>query len=72
VKGTSSISFSSLETLSEEIKMAEYDCLDIMSETQSLLPEEFARIKQISTEINKICAMEEIKARQRSREREKF
>jgi hypothetical protein len=47
----------------------EYDCLDIMSESQPLLHEEFSRMKQIAAKINSICAMEEIKARQRSREK---
>jgi hypothetical protein len=50
--------------------IAEFDCLDIMSETQQLLPEESDRMKEITKKLNAIYVNEEIKARQRSREKE--
>jgi hypothetical protein len=49
--------------------VAEYDLLDIIFETQCLSPSSKARMKYISVELTKICSNEEIKSRQRSRER---
>jgi hypothetical protein len=47
--------------------VAEYDLLDIISETQCLSPASKTRMKNISVALVKIWSNEEIKARQRSR-----
>jgi uncharacterized protein YfkK (UPF0435 family) len=47
----------------------EYDILDIISESQTLSPISKSRMKQISSELTEIRKNEEIKARQRSREK---
>jgi hypothetical protein len=49
--------------------VAEYDLLDLLSETQSLSPISKTRMKNISAELTKIWSNEKIKVIQRSRER---
>jgi hypothetical protein len=49
--------------------VAEYDLLDVLSESQPLSPISKDRMKSISSELTEICKKEEIKARQCSRDR---
>jgi hypothetical protein len=48
----------------------EYDELDVLSETRSLSDQEKERVKQIYVGLSRLWEMEEIKARQRSRQRD--
>jgi hypothetical protein len=48
---------------------AEYDKLDILSESRTLTPQEREHMCSVNASLEKILDMEEVKARQRSRER---
>jgi hypothetical protein len=48
---------------------AEYDKLDILSESRTLTPQEREHMCSVNASLGKILDMEEVKARQRSRER---
>lgn len=49
--------------------LKEFDLLDLKQDAGSLLPEERSRMKNISEDLDRIWCMEEMKARQRSRDR---
>jgi hypothetical protein len=50
--------------------MEEYDILDIKSKTDELTAEEHLRLKQIYAEMHNLWLKEEVKAKQRSRDRD--
>ena len=54
----------------KKILVEEFDILDVKAESSDLFEEEFARMKFIHTELQKIWLQEETKAKQRSRDRD--
>jgi hypothetical protein len=50
--------------------MEEFDALDIKAETQELVDGEAERFRKILEELSAFCLIEEIKAKQRSRDKD--
>jgi hypothetical protein len=53
----------------EQRVAAKYNCLNLEAEDRELSVDEKLRMKELSRELKKIWALEEIKIRQRSRDR---
>jgi mannosylglycoprotein endo-beta-mannosidase len=68
-KGWSKNIDSELRNLKKDL-MEEYDLLDIIAETEELATEEHARLKFIYREMSNLWLREEVKAKQRSRDRD--